>query len=114
MAKVGPHFDHNQVLSALIARPAVHLRNQVEILEGEDCGKIELTDLIGVQNGVVEIEDDHGLLLPQHLLDKSFLMLLEGAASHKQIASLRLLLEEITGKLTQMLLLHLLETELAT
>lgn len=39
MPEIWPHFDHNQVLPALIARPAVHLRNQVEVLEAEYGGK---------------------------------------------------------------------------
>lgn len=38
--EVGPHFDHNQILLCLLARPAVHLRNQVELLECEDSGKV--------------------------------------------------------------------------
>lgn len=48
-----------------------------------------------MQNGIVEIEDDHGLLLAQHLLDEPGLMFLEGAASYEQVASLGLLLEEV-------------------
>ena len=40
VSEVGPHFDHNQILLCLFARPAVHLRNQVELLECEDSGKV--------------------------------------------------------------------------
>lgn len=49
-----------------------------------------------MQNGVIEVEDDHRLLLGQHLLDEALLMLLEGAAGYEQVASLGLLLEEVT------------------
>lgn len=40
VAEVWPHLDHNQIFPALLARPAVHLRNQVELLQREDGGKI--------------------------------------------------------------------------
>lgn len=40
VAEVWPHFDHNQIFPALLARPTVHLRNQVELLQREHGGEI--------------------------------------------------------------------------
>lgn len=113
VAEVGPHLYHYQVLPALLARTAVHLRNQVELLEGQHGGQVELADLVGVEDGVVEVQDYHRLLLGQHLLDETLLVLLQGTAGDQQVASLGLLLKQVTRKLAEVLLLHLLETKLA-
>lgn len=66
-----------------------------------------------MEDGIVEVQDDHCLLAVQQLLDILFLLLAEQLAADEHILG-GLLMEEVAAHLVDVLLGHLLHTELAS
>lgn len=90
------------------------LGNEIEILQRQHVLEAEVANLVGVEDGVVEVEDDHGLVTVEHVLDEAVLVLLEGTARHQHVAAVGLVLKEVASELAQLFLLDLLHTELAS
>lgn len=90
------------------------LGNEIEILQRQHVLEAEVANLVGVEDGVVEVEDDHGLVTVEHVLDEAVLVLLEGTARHQHVAAVGLVLKEVASELAELLLLDLLHTELAS
>lgn len=57
VSEIGTHLDHNQVSFTFILQleGAIYFGYEIEIFERKDCLYIELTDLAGVQDGVIEV-----------------------------------------------------------
>ena len=112
--EVGPHLHHDQILAVgQSLKRTVDLGDYVVFRQLLDSGCSHIADLVRVQDGVVEVENDHRLLLVEQLLDVLLLLLAEQLAADEHVLG-GLLVEEVTAHLADVLLGHLLHAELAS
>lgn len=89
MLEVWPHLDDNEVTSALLLlEGTVDFRNEVEVFKTEDCLDVQVADLTGVEDGIIEVEDDHGLVVAEQAFDVHLFVLSKGTTSHQDAAGL--------------------------
>lgn len=115
LLEIRPHFDNYVVFPSSVLEIGLYFGNEVVILQTHDCLSFKFAHFIGVQNGVIEIEDHDCLLVLQQILNELFLLFCQGCTPDKH-ASVGCLvkLEEISLVLHDMFFPDLLQAILAS
>jgi hypothetical protein len=112
--EVRPHFDQNEILFDFSLLTGLELGDYEVLPQFKHFGELEVAHFVGVQNGIVKIEDeDHFVLSEEGSYIDLFLL---GQGCPLSVASVRTegtQLEEVAVELRQISLLDVLQAVLA-